>query len=45
MGAGAEGRREKESQANYVLSVKPDMGLDPTTLKPELKSAVGHPTD
>ena len=40
MGEGAEG----EGQADSVLSVEPDMGLDPTALRsqPEPKSGVCH---
>ena len=42
-----EGQGQRESQAGYMLSVEPDLGLDPTTLGswPELKSRVGHSTD
>ena len=33
MGGEAEGEREREAQADDVLSVGPDAGLDPTTLR------------
>ena len=33
MGGGAEGKRERESQADSVLSVEPNTGLDPMTLR------------
>ena len=32
-GGGAEGEGERESQAESLLSVEPNMGLDPTTLR------------
>ena len=37
-------KRVRESKADSVLSVEPDMGLDPPTLKlgPEPKSRVQH---
>ena len=43
-GGGAEGERERNSEADSLLSMEPDTGLDFTILRsqPELKSRVGH---
>ena len=40
MEGGAEREREKESEADSMLSVKPNMGLDPMSLRswPEPKA-------
>ena len=40
-------RGKRESQADFLLSVEPDMGLDPKTMRsrPEPKSRDGHLTD
>ena len=42
-----EGERERESQADSLLSLEPQAGLDPRTLRsrPEPKSRVGYLTD
>ena len=44
---GAEGEEERDSEADSVLSVEPNEGLDPTTMRscPEPKSRVRHLTD
>lgn len=41
------GRRERKFQADSSLSMEPDAGLDPTTLRsrPEVKSRVGRQND
>ena len=43
LGRGAE--EEKEFEAASMLSEKPNLGLDPMTLDPELKSKVGYSTN
>ena len=42
-----EGGTEEEGQADSQLSVEPDKGLDPRTLRsrPELKSKVTQPNE
>jgi len=44
---GEKGERERETQADAVLSAEPDAGLDLTTLRsgPEPKLRVGRLTD
>ena len=44
---GAEGEGKRESQADLMLSMVPNLGLDLMTLRswPRLKSRVGHLTD
>ena len=45
-GMGRRRGRERESQADSILNAKPDVGLNPTTLRswPELKPIVGNLT-
>lgn len=38
-------RRERESQEDSVLSMKPDIGLDSRTPRPKPNPRVGHSTD